>query len=337
MQTSAEICIFAAKKFVDRGMMRLKSAFLWLVSMALLLLLVSWTDGVCGPLPQPPVYSDSSQWFIRDRGAEADLFYIISTETGYHMIGSDTCHFADTYDDYLRGRMEHEMYAVDSFYSGRLNYFSPYYRQISLHSWTDNDTAMHRLPLAIADVKRSWQYYLDNLNQGRPFILAGFSQGAHALSAILQEMPDSVYRRMVAAYVIGYKVTQQQVDACPYIKGAQGATDTGVTICFNSLASPDCDIDVVSGGNVININPVNWRTDTVGARFVMYGRKGNDTLTAHLDSATHLLVVDGYKDQRPMALIGKPGNYHHLELKFYYPYIRQNMADRVAAFLRERR
>ena len=34
-----------------------------------------------------------------------------------------------------------------------------------------------------------------------------------------------------------------------------------------------------------------------------------------------------------MPYIGRPGNYHNMELKFYYPYIRQNMADRVAAFI----
>ena len=77
---------------------------------------------VFGPVPPAPDYADSTQWFIRDRGANVDLFYIISTETGFHMVGTDTCHFADTHDDYLRNRMRHEMHAVDSFYSGRLNY-----------------------------------------------------------------------------------------------------------------------------------------------------------------------------------------------------------------------
>ena len=33
-----------------------------------------------------------------------------------------------------------------------------------------------------------------------------------------------------------------------------------------------------------------------------------------------------------MPVIGRKGNYHNMELKFYYPYIRRNMADRVAAW-----
>ena len=101
-----------------------------------------------------------------ERNGEADLFYIISTETGDHMMGEDTCHLADTYDEALRTMMLKEMTAVDSFYSGKLNYFSPYYRQVSLNSWVKQEHAYARLPIAIEDVKHSWDYYLKHLNQG---------------------------------------------------------------------------------------------------------------------------------------------------------------------------
>ncbi len=318
-------------------MTRLRSAFLILIGTMMVLSLSSWEDNgrTVGPLPPAPLYSDSTQWFICDRMGEADLFYIISTETADHLMRTDTCHFADTYDDYLRGRMRHEMHAVDSFYSGRLNYFSPYYRQVSMQSWATEEMALSRLPLAMSDCRRSWDYYLKHLNGGRPFILAGFSQGAHALMDIMKRMPDSVASRMVAVYVIGYKVTSMDTMACHHLRPAQGATDTGVTICFNSVKSLEAEIPVVSGGNLFCINPVNWRTDTTSAPFVLYGRKKNDTLSARLDPESRLLLIDGYKVDKPMPVIGRSGNYHHLELKFFYPYIRQNMADRVAAFLKK--
>lgn len=288
---------------------------------------------VAGLVPPAPDYADSTQWFIRDRGADVDLFYIISTETGFHMVGTDTCHFADTHDDYLRNRMRHEMHAVDSFYSGRLNYFSPYYRQISLQSWAVQDTALARLPIALYDCRRSWDYYIKHLNHGRPFIIAGFSQGAHALMDVMHHMPDSVAKRMVAVYCIGYKVTAEDTAACHLLRPAKGATDTGVTINFNSVKTPEAEIDVVSKGNLFCINPINWRTDTVSAPFIYYSRKKNDTLTAQLDPESRLLLISGFTNDKPKAIIGKPGNYHHLELKLFYPYIRQNMADRVAAFM----
>ena len=319
-------------------MYRLKTAFMVLFGICFSLFILSWNsdrDLAVGPVPTPPNYADSSQWYLVDRHGDADLFYIISTETGDHMIGNDTSHYADTYDTYLRGRMEHEMHAVDSFYSGRLNYYSPYYRQTSMQSWATEEMALSRLPIAMSDCRRSWNYYLKHLNQGRPFILAGFSQGAHALMDIMRRMPDSVASRMVAVYVIGYKVTAEDTAACHHLHPAKGATDTGVTICFNSVKSLEAEIPVVSGGNLFCINPVNWRTDTVSAPFVNYGRKQNDTLSARLDPESRLLLIDGYKIDKPMPIIGRSGNYHHLELKFFYPYIRQNMADRVEAYLKK--
>lgn len=305
----------------------------------LLLVFSSWDDGrdtLIGPIPHEPVYADSTQWFIRDRGARVDLFYIISTETGDHLMDGDTCHFADTYDNYLRERMAHEMHAVDSFYSGDCNYFSPYYRQVSMQSWCSIEATMARLPLALSDVRRSWDYYIEHYNQGRPFVIAGFSQGAHAMMDIMRRMPDSIASRLVAAYVVGYKVTQKDLDSCPLIRPAQGATDTGVTICFNSVRSSEDTISVVSGGNLLCINPVNWRTDTVSASFVVVDQKRTDTLTARCDPERHLVLIGNYPDNRPMPVIGVPGNYHHRELKFYYPYICQNIMDRVAAYFEKK-
>ena len=302
----------------------------------LILSLCSWSGddhAVIGPVPVAPDYTDSTQWYIRDRGGAADLFYIVSTETGDHMMGTDTCHFADTRDPYLRKRMRHEMLAVDSFYSGRLNYFSPYYRQVSMQSWTSEAIAMARIPLAMSDCVLAWEYYLEHMNQGRPFILAGFSQGAQAVLTIMKQMPDSVASRMIAAYPIGFKVTSKDTANCRHLRPASGATDTGVTINFNSVKSVEAEIPVVSAGNIFCINPVNWRTDTLSAPFVLYNRNKNDTLIARLDPESRLLLIDGYNNNKSMRVIGKSGNYHHMELKFYYPYIRQNMADRVAAFL----
>ena len=318
----------------------LRYTFLTLVLAGLTLALSSWRDGErcvdIGPLPPVPDYADSTQWFIVNRGGEADLFYIISTETDDHMIGDDTCHFADTNDPALRKNMLREMVAVDSFYSGKLNFFSPFYRQISIDSWAIPDDAFGRVPIALKDVMHSWDYYLKHLNQGRPFIIAGYSQGAIAVLDILKEMPDSVLSRLVAAYVIGFKVTQEDVDSNKHIKLAQDSTDTGVLIGFNSVKSPES-IIYFTENNVACINPVSWRTDEEPTPFVLYGRRRNDTLSVRCDTVSHHLMVDGITKHRPMPVIGKPGNYHNMELKFYYPYVRKNMADRVAAFLAKKK
>ena len=286
---------------------------------------LSWEKD--GPLPPEPDYAQASQWYMKQKGGAVDLFYIISTEVSDDVQGGDTCHYADTYNHSRCRRMHKEMTAVDSLFGGQCNYYSPYYRQVSMDSWADESVALRRLPVALADVRRSWEFYLRHFNQGRPFVLAGYSQGAHAMLDILKHMPDSLYRRMVAAYAIGYRITQETLDSFPQVRPAQGATDVGVTIGYNSVRSPECAIPVVSGGNVVCINPVNWRTDTVKARFL-------DSLTVHCDPESHLLIVEGFRERRVMPVIGRRGNYHNRELKFYYPYIRQNIADRVQAYFR---
>jgi len=319
-------------------MNRLRSFFIVLVMMSVSLFCMSWESDKMGdtsPVPSFPNYDDSTQWFIVDRHAEADLFYIISTETVDHMVGNDICHYADTYDASIRARMKHEMYAVDSFYSGRLNYFSPYYRQATMQSWVTEELALSRMPLPMSDCVRSWDYYIKYLNHGRPFVLAGYSQGAVAVKEILKHMSDSIANRMVAAYFIGYKITKEDTACCRHIRQARNATDTGVSICFNSVKTPKSKISIVSGDNLFCINPITWRTDTAGARFVYYEKGKNDTLSVRVDKESNLLLVEGYKNDTPMPYIGVPGNYHHMELRFYYPYIRQNMAKRVNVFLKK--
>lgn len=290
-------------------------------------------------VPQAPDYADASQWYVNDQQGVADIFYVISTETGDHMEDSDICHFANTRDSLQRSQMLMEMAAVDTFYTGNLNYYSPYYRQVSMNSLGEGENQFQkRLPLAIDDVRRSWQYYLKHFNRGRPFVLAGYSQGAAAVIALLKEMPDSIAQRMVASYVIGYAVTEKDLYEIPHIRPAKGATDTGVMICFNSVASPECALASVSGGNQLCINPVNWRTDSVGATFVYdrpLERPKPDTLRVACDPEHRLLVVSGFKNQEVLPVIGIPGNYHNYELRFYHPFIRKNIADRVAAWLKE--
>ena len=42
-----------------------------------------------GVIPAEPNYEESSQWYITDRHADADIFYIISTETGDYNLATD--------------------------------------------------------------------------------------------------------------------------------------------------------------------------------------------------------------------------------------------------------
>ena len=296
-----------------------------------LFLLLAGLVAACAPkgdiIPDEPDYHDTSQWYIADRGAEVDVFYIVSTECGDYTLDGKTMHYADTYNDSIRKLLYGEMVGVDKLLAGELNYYSPYYRQVTMETYTSDSLVDARMPLALSDVERAFRRYINIYNNGRPFILMGFSQGAMAVVELLSHLTTEEYNRLVAAYVIGYKV-----DDVAWLRArvipAKDSADLGVTICYNSVRDNDCAIPLLSDGNHVAINPVNWRTDATPATLVdpRYG----DTLTVTLDTTTLLLHIDGYhRDDYMLPLIGREGNYHCLEISLFRDCLRRNISLRA--------
>ena len=326
----------------------MKKTLLWTTAMAAACLMLAACGAtparpVSDALPNEPDYSDSTQWYMNDRGGQADLFYIISTETGDYTRSEGTlCHYADTYNDSVRGPLRGEMTGVDHLLSGNLNYYSPYYRQCSLQSYASDSLTQARMPLPTGDVRRAFNYYLKHLNQGRPFILAGYSQGAIILLELLKEIDDSAINRMIAAYVIGATVSDDDARH-PHIMAARRADDTGVTICYNSVRDAGCALPHFEY-SAMAINPVNWRTDDTPATLttepsphIPADRQQKDRLTVRLDPTTRLLFVDGYTGtDYVLPLIGKEGCYHSREVWLYREQLRLNMALRADSFLKQR-
>ena len=115
------------------------------------------------------------------------------------------------------------------------------------------------------DVYAALDYYFEHYNQGRPFILAGHSQGSLMLKIALcdyfREHTDYL-ERMVAAYVIGFSITTDDLEVNPALKFAEGVDDTGVIVSWNTegLENKNEENAVVLK-NAISINPLNWKRD----------------------------------------------------------------------------
>ena len=220
------------------------------------------------------------------------------------------------------------MQGVDRRFGGELNFHSPYYRQVTMDTYADMKALKRRFPVAMGDARRAFKHYLKEVNGGRPFVLAGFSQGGQIVVELLKEMPDSIAQRMVAAYVLGWKISKEELEKYPVIRPAQRSDDTGVTICYNSVRRPEDASELVSGGNAVAINPVNWRTDSTPA--IMH-----DTLTVTLDPATKLLLVDGYDVVDYDTSFFREGCYHTFEIRWYSDYLLENIEARTEAWLAE--
>ena len=287
----------------------------------------------CSPkevIPEEPDYSLASSWYVTDRGSDVDLFYISSTETIDYQVRRKVYHHASAADSSACPGIRMEMEGVDRILGGDLNFFSPFYRQVTMETYLDSSLISSRFPVAMGDVRKAFKYYVDELSGGRPFVLAGFSQGAEALVELLKELPDSLQDRLVAAYVIGWKITSDDLAAAPSIRPAEGADDTGVTICYNSVDDPEDASPLVSEGNLVAINPVNWCTDATPA--VLF-----DSLTVTLDPLTNLLLVDGYEGTGyALKPYFKDGCYHTFEIRWYGDHLKENIAERCKAYLTSR-
>ena len=178
-----------------------------------------------------------------------------------------------------------------------------------------------------------FDYYMEHQNNGRRYALVGFSQGGMLVLDLLKHMTDEQYNRMVAAYAIGYRITEEDCKN-NHIRPASGETETGVTVSFNSALSTDGLWPLVAEGAVICINPVNWKTDSTPATFTYE----NEEHTVSIDKQTNMLIV---KTNRPKYYRKWNNNpafqsakvhldcLHHWDLLFYSDFIHDNILKRA--------
>lgn len=284
-------------------------------------------------VPVAPDYSDAGMWHmeLNDNGNGADVFYIPSTwEFDWTTTDGRICHYADPSTPKHHDDVEIEMKGVAEYMADGNNFYSPHYRHITLDSWAtlNEDTISRRYnDVAFVDVRNAFNRYMSENNNGRPFILAGFSQGGKSVVELLKILTPEQREKLVAAYVLGYKVTPDDVACAPWIKAAQGADDTDVTICYNSVSDVKYVKPVVSAPNVMCINPVNWRTDATPATL-------NDTITVTLSPEYKVLVLDGYDGSSLPNILNvlNVGDYHGAEPWLYNECLRENIHRRIKSF-----
>lgn len=232
------------------------------------------------------------------------------------------------------------------------NIYAPYYRQVDAVYCLSLPLEEHEKLIGgipKSDAFAAFDYYIKHYNHGRPFILAGHSQGSNILlfllSDYMKEHPE-VYARMVAAYVIGYSVTDNYLAQNPHLKFAKGPDDTGVIISYNTEAP------MVEGNNpvvlpgALVINPITWtREETLAiaeqnlgsivlkptGEFAYNVRNYAD---ARIDSKKGVLIcstVDVDKLSPGNKVFGK-GVFHSFDYSFYYNNLRQNAANRVEKY-----
>ncbi len=111
--------------------------------------------------------------------------------------------------------------------------WAPMYRQVTLSALLTG--GLPAINTAYDSLLSGWQYYLQHLNAGRPFILIGHSQGAAMLIRLIAEQIDpnpSVRKRLVTAILAGGNL---QVPTGKTV----GATFHNIPLC-TSTSMPGC-------------------------------------------------------------------------------------------------
>lgn len=279
-------------------------------------------------IPEEPDYGDSTMWYSKYRGDSIDVFYVTPTcifdwqdeNTGI------TYHHYDVHGGVMEENFEYSLNLAEDIFASKCNFYAPYYRQISLESWTeDEDTVNSRFATAMHDINSAFDYYINHINKGRKFVLAGYSQGAKAVVELVKRMDGNMMANMKAAYVIGYRVDENDLKN-NNIKPAEGECDRGKIICYSSVHTADDIWNIVSRGGKVCINPVNWRTDATPARL-------NDSITVTADTANSVLLVEGYDGGGIEIPVLKgvitEGNYHLSELTLYKDLLKENIEKRI--------
>ena len=301
----------------------------------LLLALVSCEKDSSAPASDTIDYSDNRCWFENKQdatGKDVDLFYVVPTCIwDYTDSLGQTRHHMDIFNTEQRALTDPSIQLAKSVLADSCNFFSPYYRQISMDSWLTLDTALieERFKLAYQDVADAFHYYMEHDNQGKPFILAGHSQGAKAIIELLKrEMTPDISRKLIATYAIGYTVTPEELAGYSTLRPAQDSIDTGVLIGFNSVTRPDA-VSPLFRDNVVCINPVNWRTDATPAT-------SYQGFTVAQDTTIHTLIVTGIDEEQyfipSVAALLPKGNLHVQEFNLYNEDLRKNVLQRIRAF-----
>ncbi|WP_029011435.1 DUF3089 domain-containing protein [Niveispirillum irakense] len=246
-------------------------------------------------------------------------------------------------------------------FNGCCRVYAPRYRQASSLSFMAMEgDGGKAFDLAYEDVKSAFDYYLKHENQGRPFILAGHSQGARHLMHLLEDRIDGtpLAREMVAAYIVGVNLSEGDFPKTyKTISICDEPDQTRCVIAWNAVL-PEFNIAMMAaagerryverygddpGKRALCINPVTFdRAKPVStaeqALGAVPGEPGEGPMQPLRAKAVGARCEQGYLVVEPAAdldLTSLPGgSMHYHDYGLFYADIRANIRVRIDNFLK---
>ena len=271
-------------------------------------------------------YSDKVNWLaFPEITKDVDAIYIYSTSYVDMSFEDGASNYVpiDNPEMILLALGEYETNAT--VFDQSCNVFVPWYRQAGMRYAGEVSKKTGSIDAALAglsytDIKAALDYYFENCNNGRPFIIAGHSQGSAMVRYVLKNYfkeHQDYYQRMVAAYPIGYSITKDDLEAYPYLKFATGESDTGVIIKLDETYASASE----NKGSLVN------NKETGEREFVDLG------VDAQINLARGVIVTNTTAPVTEGAEFFGPASFHENDYSFFYKNLQENVAKRVAAYM----
>ena len=230
--------------------------------------------------------------------SEVDVFYI-------HPTGFFGKHWNCKIDKNIASYDRTELMLINqaSAFNGSCNIYAPHYRQATYYSYFDiNKDGFNAHDLAYQDVKNAFNYYLENFNNGKPFIIAAHSQGAlHGQRLVHEHISQQPIRELfIAAYLIGYIlpikyfdqlypdliISNDAEDQSSIISWCTGTKDFRRSRAHSMLWLPDGWRQELMEQSLVCQNPFSWNTKSDWI-------SGENNLSIRL-KASNLFLADYY-------------------------------------------
>ena len=295
-------------------------------------------------------YSSEENWAYYSIGddKDVDLFLICPT---VDMLDEENMSMEN---EVMKGHFKGALNMERGIYEDSARMFAPYYRQMAMNGYKleDKEEKDRRLQFAYNDVSAAFAYYLANENDGRPIVLAGFSQGSDMVYRLMEEYfgTEEMQEKLVAAYAIGWACTEEMVEKYPQIVPAKSEDDIGVVISFDCEA-PEVTETIVNpaGQKAYSINPLNWKTDAtpadkslnIGACFPSSKGEIKSEIEGlcgcYIDEERGALKVTDVMPAAypPVIDIFPDGAYHIYDYQFFFRNLQENVKHRVELYMEQ--
>ncbi len=230
-----------------------------------------------------------------------------------------------------------------SVFNGSAKIYAPRYRQATMgtFAYLDSEDSQHALDRAYEDVRAAFLYYRKNLNQGRPYILAGHSQGAFMVVRLMQEFldvnPKSMDDRFIIAYAPGAAI---HTDDFEYIRPCEAPDEIRCYVSWNSRAW-GVEEKNARLQNSVCVNPISWNRREDSARREKHMgsiRKDFQTLDRNNVEARckESLLWVRLKHSEYYESSFQKSNFHPVDFNLFYLDIRRNLELRIHRYFQTR-